>query len=69
MKGFYKVRWQKFFEAAKNGTLSTFDEDIKAWEWEWCHSNEPYAATPSGDAVEIAAALHEKYRHSFPDGA
>jgi alpha-N-acetylglucosaminidase len=69
MKGFYKPRWQQFFDAVMQAARSgvafdekAFEEKIKDWEWSWVNGKESYSATPQGDAVQMAKQLWSKYK-------
>lgn len=69
LSGFYKPRWEHFFayvdtcmEARQPVDIVSFDNHIKDWEWQWVHGHETYPLTPTGDAVEVAGSLYEKYR-------
>ena len=68
IKGFYKPRWQQFFtylqqKMATGARMETndFETAVKAWEWNWVNSLDTYAATPTGNPVEVAKRLYTKY--------
>ncbi|WP_257666716.1 alpha-N-acetylglucosaminidase [Parapedobacter tibetensis] len=68
LKGFYKVRWEKFFayvrHAQTNGgevDLGQFTNDIKDWEWSWVRGNEAYSTAPIGDPITISIHMFDKY--------
>jgi len=68
LKGFYKPRWEKFFEEVhsqiKKGqqiNQEQFENNIKVWEWQWVNGNEQYPEKPVGDPVQTAKALYAKY--------
>lgn len=70
IKGFYKPRWEKFFQYLKQkmadgGRMETtdFDNGIKTWEWQWVNDHSvQYDSLPRGNAVVTATRLYEKYR-------
>jgi alpha-N-acetylglucosaminidase len=69
LKSFYKPRWERFFsyarkklEQQKEMDMETFGRELRDWEWEWIHRNEPYPADPEGDPVTVSQELYEKYR-------
>ncbi|HVV06184.1 MAG TPA: alpha-N-acetylglucosaminidase TIM-barrel domain-containing protein [Puia sp.] len=68
IRGFYKPRWELFFRrlgaalaAGQEMDWKAFDAEVKDWEWQWVNGHDPYAAGPSGDAVQVAVALYKKY--------
>ena len=68
LNGFYKIRWQKFFDKVesdlmhkKNFNQNQFDEEIKNWEWNWVNGNEIYTTHPKGDAVMISHKTYKIY--------
>ena len=67
-KGFYKPRWEMFLTAVddcirndKVFEAEVVDDQIRAWEWEWVNSSEPYTDKPEGDLIVISKAMYEKY--------
>jgi alpha-N-acetylglucosaminidase len=75
IKGFYKPRWEQFFNHArqclkerKRIDMPAFEAKIKEWEWEWVNSTaEVYPAVAEGDPIAIADYLHKKYKRSIED--
>ena len=72
MSGFYRPRWEMFFDTATEALRSgkemdgkAFEEKCKDWEWEWTESSESYPSTPSGDEIEECRHIYEKYRSSI----
>ncbi len=74
LKGFYKPRWEKFFqkidEALKDHTpmnIPKFDKEIKEWEWNWVHTHDSdkYPVEPSGHPVKEAQKMYKKYREQI----
>lgn len=70
--GFYKPRWERFFNivsqsiAANNQPdFKKFEEDIKDWEWKWVNSSEKYPTQIEGTSVKIALQLYKKYYHKI----
>jgi len=70
LKGFYKLRWEQFFNAVlqsmnahKTPDFKAIDEKIKAWEWAWDNSTtEQYDVQEKRNSFAVAAALFEKYK-------
>ncbi|MBB5440312.1 alpha-N-acetylglucosaminidase [Pedobacter sp. AK017] len=72
MKGFYKPRWQQFFDevrlqasAGKEIDQIKFENTIKDWEWKWVNANEAYTDKPTGNPVTVAKALYAKYNQKM----
>ena len=72
MSGFYRPRWEMFFDTATEALRSgkemdgkAFEEKCTDWEWEWTESSESYPSTPSGDEIEECRHIYEKYRSSI----
>ncbi|MFT3902707.1 MAG: alpha-N-acetylglucosaminidase [Niabella sp.] len=68
IRGFYKPRWGQFFTMLDSAAgenrkpnLAAFDKNIQQWEWQWVNSHELYAASPSGDPVEMSGKMFAKY--------
>lgn len=68
LEGYYKPRWQQFFqhvikrmEEGKQFKQEAFNEEIKNWEWEWVNKNDIYRDEVRGNSVEIARELYHKY--------
>jgi alpha-N-acetylglucosaminidase len=68
IRGFYKPRWQQFFQYLQQKMITgarmemnDFDAAVKAWEWQWVNSRDVYPAAPTGNAVELATSLFRKY--------
>ena len=69
MNGFYKPRWERFFDKVFQAMDSgvTFDyeafvQDSKDWEWNWVLSNELYPVETSADEIEESLKIYKKYR-------
>jgi alpha-N-acetylglucosaminidase len=69
LNDFYKVRWEKFFvmlaetlQSGKAPDRKGFESAIKDWEWRWVNTSKPYPVDPSGNSIEEAKALYDKYR-------
>jgi alpha-N-acetylglucosaminidase len=67
--GFYRARWQQFFERHRAALAANrafdqpkFDADIRAWEDTWTRQTDRHRATPRGDPVTVAQRLLAKYR-------
>ena len=72
MSGFYRPRWERFFEAVisamKEGgdyDVAAFEESIKDWEWEWTLGHEVYASEPVGSEIEQCQKMWDKYHQSI----
>lgn len=68
LNGFYKKRWEQFFDVVirqmKRGETfdqKAFDQQISTWEWSWVNSHERHPAMPAGDPVKTAENLYAKY--------
>jgi alpha-N-acetylglucosaminidase len=69
IKGYYKPRWELFFnQVGKSMATSTqfdaqtFDKEVKNWEWTWVNKHDnAYTDAAKGDAVEKAKQLFGKY--------
>ncbi|MGO4911018.1 alpha-N-acetylglucosaminidase [Leeuwenhoekiella sp. W20_SRS_FM14] len=66
MNDFYKPRWEQFFAEVQNNwsdfDQNQFDEAIKTWEWNWVTTEKSFPVEASGNAIEVAKELHDKYR-------
>lgn len=65
---FYFHRWRRFFEYGEQALLNgqkldfaTLDKELLKWEFNWVHDSDEYPSEPSGNSVEIASRLAEKY--------
>jgi alpha-N-acetylglucosaminidase len=68
IKGFYKPRWQQFFnyleQQAKSGASvdeEAFAKQIKDWEWKWVQGRETYSEIPQGDVIVTVRSMYNKY--------
>lgn len=68
LNGFYKVRWQKYFDKVELDLINKmkfnqkqFDNEIKNWEWNWVNSNETYTTHPKSDAVMMSRKMSKNY--------
>lgn len=68
LNGFYKKRWEQFFvyierQMSNNNKadLTSIEEQLKNWEWQWVNSTETYTDIPKGDAITKAKLIHQKY--------
>ncbi|MGN6417846.1 MAG: alpha-N-acetylglucosaminidase [Pseudobacter sp.] len=68
LKDFYLLRWQQFYSAAidalnsnRNFDQKSFEEKMKAWEWQWVNKQDKFSDVPAGDPVVIAKELFQKY--------
>lgn len=68
MSGFYRPRWERFFDtvAAAMEAGTEYDEDAfieesKCWEWEWTFGKEEYDTVPVGSAVDACLGIRNKY--------
>ena len=70
--GYYRPRWQRFFDelAACLRDDKPFDEKafhaaLRPWMDQWSDGREAYPAVPQGDSVAVARQLWEKYADEF----
>lgn len=68
MAGFYRPRWERFFDtvsaAMEQGVPfdeAAFIEASKDWEWEWTHGYEKYPNQPVGSEIEECLRIWDKY--------
>ena len=68
IKGFYKPRWQMFFAALDQSLANktqfdakAFENKVKDWEWAWVNKHDKYPAVTSGNSVEVAKRIFNKY--------
>ena len=71
MSGFYRPRWERFFNVVKQTmaqkdvdfptVYDKFVNDSKDWEWEWIGGHEQYPAQPSGDEIQECLRIWNKY--------
>ena len=69
IKGYYKPRWELFFDQLNKSLTSgtsfdelTFDKQVKDWEWQWVNKHDnAYPDATKGNAVEVSKRLFEKY--------
>ncbi len=69
LNDFYAVRWQKFFTVVNQSLqkkqepdLTTFEKNIKSWEWNWVNAQKSFPVTTSGNSVLVSQKLYQKYR-------
>jgi len=67
-KSYYKERWKMFMDEAISAAEKKiefnekdFHDGVTNFEVEWTYRNDIYPDKPSGNAVEIAKTLYEKY--------
>ena len=72
MNGFYRPRWERFFdevlaamEAGKPFDQEAFVEGSKDWEWNWVVSDECYPTETSADEIEESLSIYKKYRKAM----
>jgi alpha-N-acetylglucosaminidase len=68
IKGFYKARWEMFFNALnqsladnKEFDSSTYENKVKDWEWAWVNMHDKYADKVTGNSVDVAKKMFNKY--------
>ena len=68
MAGFYRPRWERFFDtvsaAMEQGVPfdeAAFIEVSKDWEWEWTLGHEKYPNQPVGSEIEECLRIWDKY--------
>lgn len=69
MNDFYKPRWQQFFKRLETSLqqnkaldVKAFDKQISEWEWKWVNQRKDYPILTTGDPVNLAMKMHQKYR-------
>lgn len=69
IEGFYRPRWQQFFDytlscmnRGEKIDQKAFEQRMKDWEWQWVCGNEPYTTTTSGDEISECNRIYLKYR-------
>ena len=72
MSGFYRPRWERFFETVSAAMLqgveydeNAFVEASKDWEWEWTLGHEEYQTEPVGSAIEECLRVWDKYQEEI----
>jgi alpha-N-acetylglucosaminidase len=72
LRGYYKPRWQKFFDAVSSAWMSgekfeekKFEASIKDWEWSWVNSRETYSSEPIGNPVTESLWIWNKYKNEI----
>lgn len=72
LDGFYKQRWERFFNYAlhclkdsKQLDMKYYDTQIEKWEWTWVNGHNTYPDIPKGDPVNISQRLYRKYAESI----
>ncbi|GAB3904218.1 alpha-N-acetylglucosaminidase [Mucilaginibacter boryungensis] len=68
LSGFYKPRWQQFFDfvntsyrQGKEIDQAAFEKQIKDWEWAWVNKRDSYTTVPKGDEIVVAKEMFGKY--------
>ena len=68
MSGFYRPRWEMFFDVAeqalKEGTEldhDAFVSSCKDWEWQWVSGHETYRTEPTGGELKHCRRVWDKY--------
>lgn len=68
MSGFYRPRWERFFDACLAAMSAgmeldydAFVEDSKDWEWQWTLGKEKYMDEPAGDEIDECMKIWKKY--------
>lgn len=61
---FYSERWSKYFatvtENWENFDQSSFDDEIKDWEWQWNSlKGVELPTTPNGQGLEVAKQIYD----------
>ncbi|UFH56148.1 alpha-N-acetylglucosaminidase [Spirosoma sp. KNUC1025] len=74
LSDFYRPRWEQFFqlltqslETGKEPDLNQFDQQIRQWEWQWVNKQNSFPTTPSGNSIQSAQTMYEKYRTRLTD--
>jgi alpha-N-acetylglucosaminidase len=68
IKGFYKPRWEMYFEGLNHSLINkspfdsnAFENKVKDWEWNWVNKHDTYPDKITGNSVEVAERMFEKY--------
>ncbi len=68
LNGFYKKRWEQFFDyylsrinQKEEPDKNQIEEQLKEWEWKWVNDQEVYTTIPKGDPIAKAKELYSKY--------
>ena len=68
LKGYYLLRWQKFFAATEVAWAdkrkfdeAQFNRELHGWERSWAEQHEKFPTQPVGDSIEVSKRLWEKY--------
>jgi len=71
LSGFYKHRWQMFFDyvddcmvRGEEPDAQAVNESIRDWEWGWIHGKETYPTEAKGDPIAEVARIHKLYAKS-----
>ena len=74
MSGFYRPRWEMFFDVAeqalKEGTEldhDAFVSSCKDWEWQWVSGHETYRTEPTGGELKHCRRIWDKYHEEILD--
>ena len=64
LKDFYKQRWQMFIDDLSGQLQGQPPQSIDyyAFEKDWTQKTNPYPTDPSGDSVQIASEIYNRYR-------
>lgn len=72
LSGYYHKRWRWFFDelgrslsAGRKLDGGAYGAELRKWMVDWSDGRESYLAEPSGDSVEVARRLWEKYGEEF----
>jgi len=72
LDGFYRPRWQQFFQqvdaalaAGKAFDANAYEKSIRDWELHWTHQTDCYPTAPRGDTLAVSRRLWEKYCKYF----
>jgi len=68
IKGFYKPRWEMFFEELNQSLINkhpldnnAFENKVKDWEWSWVNKHDIYSDKVTGNSIEVAERMFKKY--------
>lgn len=68
LRGFYRPRWEMMLTRMRRALAektpldaARLEEDLRDFDESWVHGSESYPETPSGDTLEVAQSLWEKY--------
>jgi alpha-N-acetylglucosaminidase len=72
LNDFYKPRWQQFFDMLQlslqtnaSPGLQKFEQNIRAWEWQWVNEQKTFPVKPVGNTISKAKEIYNGYRSAI----